>query len=139
MARALAHTRRSARTASWALGSITRGDRAAGKSITNAITYSKPGVTPRIHIVAERRGEQWEFAVSDNGIGIDMQFANLIFEPFKRLHGGELPGTGIGLAICKRIVERHGGRIHVESAPDAGATFRLTVPAALGQAVPAKA
>jgi PAS domain S-box-containing protein len=97
--------------------------------IDNAIKYRKPDEPPRIHIGAEEKENAWEFRISDNGIGFDPQFAERIFQIFQRLHViGEYSGTGIGLAICKRIVERHGGRIWVESEPGRGSTFYFTLP-----------
>ncbi|HEV7590760.1 MAG TPA: PAS domain S-box protein [Longimicrobium sp.] len=98
----------------------------------NAIKYRRPGVPPRIHVSAERRagesGAEWELAVRDNGIGLEVEDAGRIFEIFQRLHrDDEYEGAGIGLAICRKIVERHGGRIRVESLPGQGAAFRFTL------------
>ena len=95
--------------------------------ISNSIKY-RGRETPRIHVSAERDAEGWRFAVRDNGIGIDPQDADRVFGMFKRLHGSEIPGTGIGLAICKKVVERQGGRIWVESEAGRGATFKFTIP-----------
>jgi light-regulated signal transduction histidine kinase (bacteriophytochrome) len=95
--------------------------------ISNSIKY-RGKETPGIHISAERDGEGWRFAVRDNGIGIDPKDADRVFGMFKRLHGSEIPGTGIGLAICRKIVERQGGRIWVESEPGRGATCKFTIP-----------
>jgi signal transduction histidine kinase len=96
--------------------------------IGNAIKY-RGADPPRIHISAARENDEWTVSVVDNGIGIDPQYAERIFGIFKRLHGRELPGTGMGLAICKRIIERHGGRIWVDSQAGNGSTFRFTLPA----------
>lgn len=95
--------------------------------ISNSIKY-KSGQTPRIHVSAERDAEGWLFAVRDNGIGIDSEDADRVFGMFKRLHGRDIPGTGIGLALCKKIIERKGGRIWVESGIGLGATFKFTIP-----------
>jgi PAS domain S-box-containing protein len=96
--------------------------------IGNALKY-RSAEPPRIHISARQAGPEWIISVKDNGIGVEPRFAEHIFTIFKRLHGQEYPGTGIGLAICKRIVERHGGRIWVESEPGKGTTFNIALPA----------
>jgi chemotaxis family two-component system sensor kinase Cph1 len=98
--------------------------------IGNAVKFHS-GEKPRIHVGAQRRGHDWVISVKDNGIGIAPEFFERIFVIFQRLHGKqEYPGTGIGLAVCKKIVERHGGMIWVESEPGQGATFLFTLSAA---------
>lgn len=96
--------------------------------VANAIKF-RGAAPPQVRITAQDQGEQWRFSVQDNGIGIDEQYADKIFVIFQRLHTRqEYPGTGIGLAICRRIVERHGGRLWFESQPGDGATFHFTLP-----------
>ena len=96
--------------------------------LANAVKF-RGDAAPQIHISAERKGDEWVFSVEDNGIGIDPRHSQEIFKLFHRLQP-ELPGTGIGLALCQRIVERHGGRIWVDSHPGRGSTFFFTLPEA---------
>jgi PAS domain S-box-containing protein len=102
--------------------------------IANGIKFRREDAPPRVHISAEQAGKAWRFSVADNGIGIDPQQTGRIFQIFQRLHTEqEYPGLGIGLALCKRIVEHHGGQIWVESTPGQGATFYFTLPDAATQ------
>lgn len=96
--------------------------------IGNAIKF-RGAAAPVVHVSAERNGSSWIFSVRDNGIGIDEKFSERVFEVFKRLHSQDAyPGTGIGLALCKKIVEVHGGRIWIESNVDEGSVFYFTLP-----------
>jgi light-regulated signal transduction histidine kinase (bacteriophytochrome) len=98
--------------------------------IGNAIKYRRAETPPVVRVAVRRDGASWLFSVSDNGLGIEAEYKERIFGLFKRLHtGDEYSGTGIGLAICERIVERYQGRIWVESEPGAGSSFFFTLPA----------
>jgi light-regulated signal transduction histidine kinase (bacteriophytochrome) len=120
--------------------SVTRGDlpRVRGDSfqllqlfqnlIGNAIKY-RSSEAPMVRVSASRQGDSWVFSVQDNGIGIAEQYHPRIFQLFQRLHSQkQYSGTGIGLAICQRIVDRHGGRLWVESEPNRGSTFYFSIP-----------
>jgi len=96
--------------------------------ISNAIKF-KSDQNPVVSIECKEHGKYWLFEVRDNGIGFDLKYAERVFVIFQRLHSREVfPGSGIGLAVCKKIIERHGGRIWVETAPSQGAAFFFTIP-----------
>ncbi len=94
--------------------------------LDNAIKFRRQQ-SPRVRMTASRDGGCWQFAVQDNGIGIEQEHFERIFQTFQRLQGREYPGTGIGLALCKKIVERHGGRIWLDSIVGQGTTFHFTL------------
>jgi len=96
--------------------------------IGNAIKYRSPDRKPTAHIFARPEGKYWIISIQDNGIGFAQEYADSLFTPFKRLHGGEYSGSGVGLAISRRIVENHGGRIWAESTLGEGSTFHFTLP-----------
>lgn len=101
--------------------------------VGNAIKYTRPGVHPVVEITASQSSDEWTIAIRDNGIGIDREHFHRIFAPFKRLHGRDIPGTGMGLAMCRRIIEAHGGRIWVESVVGEGSIFYFGIPALAGE------
>ncbi len=97
--------------------------------IGNGLKFHAPGVNPLITISCENGGPNYRLSVTDNGIGFDEKYVDRIFTVFQRLHGRrEYEGTGIGLAICRKIAERHGGQIEAHSAPGAGSTFTVVLP-----------
>jgi signal transduction histidine kinase len=99
--------------------------------IGNALKFHKRGEPAEVDISARRAGDAWEIVICDQGIGFDEKYLDRVFRPFQRLHSNkEYRGTGIGLAICKKIAEQHGGSIRARSAPGEGATFVVTLPAA---------
>jgi two-component system, chemotaxis family, sensor kinase Cph1 len=96
--------------------------------IANGIKFHRPSVQPEVHVGVRKAEGCWVFSVSDNGIGIEPHYQDRIFVLFQRLHTrAEYPGTGIGLAICKKIVERHGGTISMHSQSGVGTTFEFTL------------
>lgn len=97
--------------------------------IRNAIEYCG-APSPQVHISSRREDHEWVFSVQDNGPGIEPAFQDRVFGAFKRLHGKEHPGNGLGLAFCRKAIERHGGRMSVESTPGGGSTFYFTLPPA---------
>ena len=125
-------------TIKWAELPLLTGDRVRfyrlmQNLLSNALKYCPQERSPQISVSATRRGEFWEFRVSDNGIGIDPEYRAVIFEMFKRLHTRDAyVGTGIGLAICRRIVESWNGEIWVESSAPNGSVFCFTIPATTG-------
>jgi len=96
--------------------------------VSNAIKYSRPDVTPEVHISAREHQGSWIFSVRDNGIGIEPKYKNQIFRVFSRLHGQDVSGHGIGLALAQKVVETNGGTIWVESEPGVGSTFYFAIP-----------
>jgi signal transduction histidine kinase len=96
--------------------------------LRNAIEH-RAEAAPRIQVGSERQNGTWQFTVLDNGPGVEADYLEKIFLPFERLHKSAQSGAGLGLAICREIVERHGGAIHAESPAGGGAAFRFTVPA----------
>lgn len=96
--------------------------------ISNAIKYRSPDRSPAVHISARQEGKHWVISVKDNGAGFAQEYADTIFAPFRRLHGQEYSGSGVGLTICRRIAESHGGKIWAESAVGQGSTFHFTLP-----------
>jgi PAS domain S-box-containing protein len=96
--------------------------------IANAIKYQPPGRKPVIHVGVAKDGDQWLITVTDNGLGIEKAFIDQVFEPFRRLHNWDsIRGTGLGLSVCRKIVENHGGRIWATSEPDHGSIFHFTL------------
>jgi signal transduction histidine kinase len=106
---------------------------------SNSLKFRRPDVTPRIVVTGRRTGAGWEVSVTDNGVGIPPADRDRVFSPFQRLHvPSDRPGTGLGLSICRRIVERHGGRIWVQGAPGGGSRFCFTIAAEMPDDTPAR-
>jgi hypothetical protein len=118
------------------LGDASQLRRVLQNLLSNALKFQKAGEPPQIRIYAEHSADvQWTLCIADNGIGFDEKYLDRIFNPFQRLHGRDAyAGTGIGLAIVKKIVERHGAHITASSVPGAGSIFRITFPVIEGPA-----
>ena len=101
--------------------------------ISNAVKYRHPERPPQVHVSAQRQDATWIFSVKDNGIGIEPKDLESIFIPFKRLNRGTPPGTGLGLAMCRRILDRYHGQIFVDSVDGKGSTFQFTLPDSGGE------
>jgi len=118
----------------WTRLPVTRGEETLltnllANLVSNSLKFRRPDVPPRVHISARRVDDEWEITCQDNGIGVEPEFADKIFVIFQRLHAKDAyPGTGIGLAIVKKIVEYHGGRVWIEPAAEVGTTIRFTLP-----------
>jgi signal transduction histidine kinase len=110
------------------------GDRASlqqlfSNLLSNATRFRRPSVPLRVEISAVKDGENsWQFCIRDNGLGFDPEKATELFQPFRRLHSRDISGAGIGLALCRKIVHRHGGRIWAQGTPNQGASFYFTLP-----------
>ncbi len=115
------------------LGDASQIRRVFENLIGNAIKYRAPSRAPEVRVMVQKLNRFWQFCIADNGIGIAREDLDRVFLIFQRLHGREdYPGNGIGLAVCRKIIERHGGRIWVESEPGQGSRFYFTLPEATG-------
>src|SRR5579862_9753691 len=133
LATSVLQSARRAPVVTWDPLPVVKGDfeklvKVAGHLLDNAARYCEQEES-RVHISSRREGSKWLFTVRDNGPGIDAAYLQQIFEPFKRLHGRQYAGNGLGLTICRKVIELHGGRICVESRPGEGSTFYFTLPA----------
>ena len=112
------------------MGNAVQLDRLFQNLIGNGLKYRRPGVAPHVQVSAQRVGASWQFEVKDNGTGIEREYFDRIFEIFQRLTTDTaVEGTGIGLAVCKKIVDNHEGQLWVASTPGLGSTFTFTLPA----------
>jgi signal transduction histidine kinase len=117
-------------------GNETRLTQALQALVANALRFAAPDRPPEVHVSVRDEGTQWLFSVADNGEGIEEKYLERIFEPFRRLHGREVPGSGLGLALVRAIMETHGGQVWPESELGRGSTFFFTLSKADGDASP---